>query len=170
MTIPQREPLSTANGSDTTGQDVSSPDLSSAAGTRRSRAMTGIRMGVSTARRGVVGLAARLPATARATRAAARRTVGALQTLPDPTLRSLAATSVGLGVGVVAGNDFVKPDTANLMLKYWMSDALAIVPRLAFGITKARPCIRAQALAARIQSAPARGLAPSATRASTRVA
>jgi hypothetical protein len=48
----------------------------------------------------MVGLLARLPATARATRTAARETVSALQTLPDSTLRSLAATSVGLGVGL----------------------------------------------------------------------
>ena len=61
--------------------------------------------------------------------------------------------SVGLGVGVVGGstgvttsngtttttgNILVAPDTGNLMLKYWMSDAMAIVPRLTFGYAKTR--------------------------------
>jgi len=42
--------------------------------------------------------------------------------------------SVGIGTGVNAGTSLVAPDVANLMMKYWMSDAMAIVPRLAFTI------------------------------------
>jgi hypothetical protein len=47
--------------------------------------------------------------------------------------------SFGIGVGVVSGtNDLIKPDTGNLMLKYWLSDAMAIVPRLVFTMTKSK--------------------------------
>jgi hypothetical protein len=45
--------------------------------------------------------------------------------------------SVGFGVGVVAGNDLVKPD-GTVMMKYWMSDVLAIVPRLDLSINKTK--------------------------------
>ncbi len=45
-------------------------------------------------------LVGHLPGTVRATRAGARDTASALQTLPDSTLRSLAATSVGLSAGL----------------------------------------------------------------------
>ncbi|MGZ3640957.1 MAG: hypothetical protein ACXVAI_01695 [Candidatus Limnocylindrales bacterium] len=44
-------------------------------------------------------LIARVPGTIHVTRIGAHRTTGALQTLPDSTLRSLAASSVGLGAG-----------------------------------------------------------------------
>jgi len=43
---------------------------------------------------------ARLPGILKATRAGAVAAVGALQTLPDQTLRSPAATSVGVGIGL----------------------------------------------------------------------
>ena len=58
--------------------------------------------------------------------------------------------SVGIGVGIVAGstgsdangngtgNLLIAPDTGNLMLKYWMSDSLAIVPRLTLTMTKSK--------------------------------
>ncbi len=58
------------------------------------------RTSVSIARRGATGFAARLPVTMRSTRAGVRGAMGALQALPDPTLRSLAATSVGIGLGL----------------------------------------------------------------------
>jgi hypothetical protein len=54
---------------------------------------------VGAVRTGVANLAARLPATMRATQSGAYATTGALQALPDETLRWLAATSVGLGAG-----------------------------------------------------------------------
>ena len=43
--------------------------------------------------------------------------------------------SVGFGVGVTAGTtDLLTIDQANLMMKYWMSDAMSIVPRLDLAI------------------------------------
>jgi hypothetical protein len=59
---------------------------------------------MSVARDGVTILVRRMPGTVHATRTAAFETTSALQTLSDPTLRSLAATSLGLGAGFyVAG-------------------------------------------------------------------
>jgi hypothetical protein len=55
---------------------------------------------IGAARDGVATLVARVPATVNATRSGARATTSALQTLPDSTLRSLAATSIGLGGGL----------------------------------------------------------------------
>jgi hypothetical protein len=52
------------------------------------------------ARTNVTPFVERTPRTLRATRAAARRMTVALQTLPDSTLRWLAAGSVGLGAGL----------------------------------------------------------------------
>jgi hypothetical protein len=46
--------------------------------------------------------------------------------------------SVGFGVGVAAGTSLVIPDTANLMLKYWLSDAMNIVPKLSLTMAKAK--------------------------------
>jgi len=47
--------------------------------------------------------------------------------------------SVGFGVGVDAGiNEWIKPNTANLMMKYWLSDAMAIVPKLKLNISKTK--------------------------------
>jgi hypothetical protein len=43
--------------------------------------------------------------------------------------------SVGFGTGVVAGTSFVAPSDS-LILKYWLSDVLAVVPSLTLGITK----------------------------------
>lgn len=58
--------------------------ISAAAGLVRATAMTLVR---------------RTPGTIRATRLGARETTSALQALPDTTLRSLAASSLGLGAG-----------------------------------------------------------------------
>jgi hypothetical protein len=46
--------------------------------------------------------------------------------------------SVGLGVGVVAGDTLIKPDTSNLTLRYWMSDTMSIDPWLQFTLGKAK--------------------------------
>ncbi len=54
----------------------------------------------SAARAGVGALLDRLPGTVRATRVGANGATSALQALPDPTLRWLAAGSVGLGAGL----------------------------------------------------------------------
>jgi hypothetical protein len=52
------------------------------------------------ARIGATMLIVRVPGTLHATRAGANGTTSALQALPDPTLRWLAAGSVGLGAGL----------------------------------------------------------------------
>jgi len=46
--------------------------------------------------------------------------------------------SVGFGVGVAAGDSVIKPDTTSVMMKYWLSDAMAIVPKLYFNIGKTK--------------------------------
>jgi hypothetical protein len=46
--------------------------------------------------------------------------------------------SVGFGVGVMAGDSVIKPDTTSVMMKYWLSDAMAIVPQLKLGMTKVK--------------------------------
>jgi hypothetical protein len=87
---------------------ISSPTGDQAGAARAEAAAHGAVNGVATvARTGLrtVGhsvnrLAAHIPGTLNAARASIRWTVGALQTLPDSTLRSLAATSVGLGAGL----------------------------------------------------------------------
>ena len=58
------------------------------------------RSTVAAAGRGTTTVVARLPTTIRATQVGATEATGALQSLPDPTLRSLAATSVGIGAGL----------------------------------------------------------------------
>lgn len=55
---------------------------------------------IKVARDGATSLAARLPGTVGATRSAASRTTRALQTLPDATLRSMTATTLGVGAGL----------------------------------------------------------------------
>jgi len=42
----------------------------------------------------------------------------------------------GVGVGVVAGTSFIKPDTSVLTFKYWKNEDLAVVPRLRFAAAK----------------------------------
>jgi hypothetical protein len=59
----------------------------------------GVSGAVTLSRAGAATLIAHLPGTMHATRAGAHGTTSALQSLPDTTLRSLAATSVGLGAG-----------------------------------------------------------------------
>ena len=51
------------------------------------------------ATKAAAGFVGRVPGTVHLTRAGAQRTTSALQTLPDSTLRWLAASSVGLGAG-----------------------------------------------------------------------
>ena len=54
---------------------------------------------IKVARNGATRLIGSVPGTMNATRASAHATTTALQTLPDSTLRWLAASSVGLGAG-----------------------------------------------------------------------
>jgi hypothetical protein len=86
------------------------------------------RSGVAIARRGTSGLVARLPDTLKATRAGAAGAVGALQTLPDPTLRSLAATSVGLGVGLYCSRAGRLAIVAGMVPALLMGAAIAVRP------------------------------------------
>jgi len=81
---------------DSTGAEHTEATVNRAA----SGVVSAARSGVGAVRHGVHGIAVRLPATVRATRAGAQWTLETLQTLPDSTLRSLAATSVGLGAGL----------------------------------------------------------------------
>jgi len=47
--------------------------------------------------------------------------------------------SVGFGVGVVAGaNDLIRPNTADLSMKYWLNDAIALLPKLQLSMSKAK--------------------------------
>jgi hypothetical protein len=46
--------------------------------------------------------------------------------------------SVGFGTGVVAGTSLIAPVTTAVGIKYWMSDAMAIVPRLTLTMTKSK--------------------------------
>jgi hypothetical protein len=56
--------------------------------------------------------------------------------------------SVGFGVGVTGGkNDLLTIDTASLTMKYWLNDAMALMPRLAFGVSKAKNVDAAWSLA-----------------------
>jgi hypothetical protein len=45
--------------------------------------------------------------------------------------------SVGFGVGVVGGSSVVKTDDV-IAMKYWMSDALALIPQLSLNINKTK--------------------------------
>ena len=46
--------------------------------------------------------------------------------------------SVGFGVGVVDGGSLIKPTTTEVAMKYWMSDVMALVPRLEIGLGKVK--------------------------------
>jgi uncharacterized protein YjbJ (UPF0337 family) len=83
-------------------EDVPSSDLEMP--TRKTRVVQGAKDAVGLARTSVGTVIERVPGTARATRAGARRTTSALQRLPDSTLRWLTASSVGLAAGLkIAG-------------------------------------------------------------------
>jgi len=66
----------------------------------RARAVRRMSGAIELARRGAITVIERVPGAVRATWAGAHGATSALQTLPDSTLRWIAATSVGLGVGL----------------------------------------------------------------------
>lgn len=68
--------------------------------THRAGALRRVTGAIGIARASAARLIARVPGALRATRAGAHGATTALQTLPDPTLRWIAATSVGLGAGL----------------------------------------------------------------------
>ncbi len=81
---------------------LSPPDIETPAddGRTRPRDLGGHASGaVTVARRTAARIIARVPGTVDATRAGTHEATTALQALPDPMLRSLAASSVGLGAG-----------------------------------------------------------------------
>ena len=86
---------------------VTKPERRSPAATAPARDRRKLLAGAVRRVSGLVGIArasaamliARAPGTMRATRVGAHGTTSALQTLPDPTLRWLAASSAGLSAG-----------------------------------------------------------------------
>jgi len=46
--------------------------------------------------------------------------------------------SVGFGVGVVAGTDLLTIKSSDLSMKYWVNDAMALIPKLNFSLGKAK--------------------------------
>ena len=88
MTIPKSE-----QGSPGTPAAAGQPQKRLASVARR------VSGAIQIARTGATMLVKRVPGTVHATRAGAHGTTSALQTLPDSTLRWLAASSVGLGAG-----------------------------------------------------------------------
>lgn len=80
------------------------------------------------ARAGATKLVARVPATMHATRAGARATTKALQTLPDSTLQWLAASSVGLGAGLYLTGKRRLVIAAGVAPALVMSAAIALRP------------------------------------------
>jgi hypothetical protein len=73
-------------------------------------------------RNGAASLLERMPATVSATQAGVRATTSALQQLPDSTLRSLAASSAGLGAGLYLAG------------KRRLAVAAGVVPALIVGV------------------------------------
>ncbi len=97
MTSPKAEITETAETVETRVTDPSG----STSDLRRPIARVGRRVSgaLKTVGRSATAVLDRLPATLDATRGGAQGTTRSLQTLPDPTLRALSATSLGLGAG-----------------------------------------------------------------------
>jgi hypothetical protein len=84
--------------------------------------------GLMLARRSATTLIERAPGTVRATRAGAHGTTSALQSLPDSTLRWLAAGSVGLGAGFYLSGAPRLVTAAGVAPALVMSAAIALRP------------------------------------------
>ncbi|MGD0018010.1 MAG: hypothetical protein ABSD62_02035 [Candidatus Limnocylindrales bacterium] len=104
--------------------------------------LTGIGRRVSgsfkVTRTGATKLIERAPATVRATRAGAHATTSALQTLPDATLRSLAASSVGLGAGLYLAGKRRLVIVAGVAPALIMGAAIALRPAKPIAPTEAK--------------------------------
>ena len=86
----------------TTNPESRPPDSAASAGRGRERLGDAVRRAseaIDQAASSARTLVSHIPETAQAARARANTTTTALQTLPDSTLRGLAASSVGLGAG-----------------------------------------------------------------------
>ena len=96
----------------------------------------------------VTVIAARIPAVARAARTGALGTNGALQRLPDSTLRWLAAASIGLAAGLqIAGAP---------RLTRWVGMAPALVVGAALALRPPEPVATPVAPAAILELVPVR--------------
>jgi hypothetical protein len=98
---------------------------------RRSQLMTVLRRAsgpLKVARDGATTVVRRVPATLSATRAGAQATTHALQTLPDSTLRSLAASSAGLGTGLYLAGKRRLAVVAGVVPALIMGAAIALRP------------------------------------------
>jgi len=80
------------------------------------------------ARTGATTLMVRVPGIVYATRAGAQGTTSALQTLPDPMLRWLAAGSVGLGAGLSLAGAPRLVSAAGVVPALIMGAAIALRP------------------------------------------
>jgi hypothetical protein len=81
-------------------RDMTIADFDSQHGKHLTTVLRRVSGPVEAARGGVTTVIAHAPGTVRATQSAVRSTTSALQALPDSTLRSLAASSIGLGAGL----------------------------------------------------------------------
>ena len=111
-----------------TGDATGAEHAGAAVNRAASRIVKAAKSSVGAVRHGVHGIAVRLPATVRATRAGAHWTVETLQTLPDSTLRSLAATSVGLGAGLSFTRAGRLAAIAGVLPAMVLSTAIAVRP------------------------------------------
>ena len=91
------------------------------------------------ARSGSAMLKARLPGTVKATRAGAQATTSALQTMPDSTLRWLAASSVGLGAGLYLAGKRRVLIVAGVAPAVVMGAAIALRPNKVVPPTAVKP-------------------------------
>ena len=80
------------------------------------------------ARAAVATLVGRVPGAARATGAGARGTTGALQQLPDSTLRWLTASSIGLAAGLQVAGAPRWMQAAGIAPALFMGAAIALRP------------------------------------------
>lgn len=91
------------------------------------------------ARSGAAMVRARLPGTVRATRTGAQATTTALQTLPDSTLQSLTASTVGLGAGFYLAGKRRLGIVAGVAPALVMGAAIALRPRKVVAPTVVKP-------------------------------
>jgi hypothetical protein len=90
------------------------------------------------------------PAMAPAPMAPAPEAVMPVAPMMAPKAADDMSGSVGFGVGIVGGstgeatngsstgNILIAPNTADLMMKYWLNDAMALLPKLSFGLSKSK--------------------------------
>jgi hypothetical protein len=105
---------------------VSRPFKAAAAGAKNLAAR--VPSAVNAGRRGAQKLAARMPAAVDATQAGAHATTTTLQKLSDSNLRSLAASSVGLGAGLYVSGKHRLAVAAGVVPALIVAAAIALRP------------------------------------------